>query len=323
MDFIGNIHSEIRREYDRARLDAEHLKDKRIAEVYDLYPRVKEIDKQCNLTGISIAKLALKRDRDGLENLKNNVKKLRDEKQDILKKANIPDDYFTNIYKCKECEDTGFISNERCNCYLQKLIQKYYKLSNVEHVLQSENFQTFDDKIFSDKQEEGRPWSPRENINIIREVAKRFIDNFDKKYTNLLLHGTAGNGKTFICHCIIKELLDKGKTVLYLTITKLCKIFEDYRFDRQNMTEPDKQMEMITNVDLLVIDDLGSEMATIVTKSALFETINERLLSRKPVIISTNLTLTQLEEQYTERITSRILGFNYTTLEFFGKDIRR
>ena len=322
MSFL-RLHNDIAREYDKARLNAENLRSEREAWVYEQYPRVKEIDKQLADIGISMARLALGAGKNDINSLKKISNKLRAEKQVIFEKANIPDDYFTNIYRCEYCKDTGFIINERCKCYLKRLIKKLYKLSNIaEDVLERENFQTFEDNKFSDEINKIQGISPRKNINHIREKAKKFINDFKKNYINLLFLGEVGCGKTFMCHCIIKGLIEEHVAVLYITISKLCTIFEDYKFNRQNMPELNEQMEIISNVDLLVIDDLGTELTTIVTTAALFEVLNERLLSQKSVIISTNLTLEELKEKYTERIMSRIAG-NYETIEFFGKDIRK
>ena len=321
MNFLG-IHSDIAREYDKLRLNAENLRSEREAEVYKRYPRVKEIDIQLAEIGISMARLALGQGKDDIGSLKKESNKLKAEKQAIFEKANIPDDYFTNIYRCEFCSDTGFVINERCKCYLKKLMERLYKLSNVENALKYENFLVFSDKDFDDKIDEIRGTSPKANINYIRQEAEKFINDFKKKHMNFLFYGKAGRGKTFMCHCIIKELIERHVSVLYITISKLCKLFEDYRFNRQSMIEPDEQMEIITNVDLLVIDDLGAEVPTIVTTAALFEVLNERLLSQRAVIISANLTLKDLQEQYTDRITSRIAG-SYRYLEFFGDDIRR
>ena len=138
---------------------------------------------------------------------------------------------------------------------------------------------------------------------------------------NLLLYGGAGRGKTFLCNCIAKEVLEHGKTVLYLTAGQLFKQLEDMRFRNKEEEEPFDWDSEILDADLLIIDDLGTEFATMFTASELFRIVNDRKLRKRPVVISTNLDYRALMEQYSDRVMSRLIG-EYTTLKFFGDDIR-
>jgi DNA replication protein DnaC len=245
----------------------------------------------------------------------------------LLAKKNIDENYFLPVFACENCKDTGYISGSpgvaatACVCLKQKLINEYYSLSNMREVLRAENFDNFDIRLFSTKIVEHEGLSPRANMESNYRIAITFVQKFDEEFQNLLLYGETGLGKTFLSNCVAKDLLDAGKTVLYLTVPRLCKVIEDSRFNRDSLAAPDEMLDAVDTVDCLVLDDLGTEISTVITSAALFDIINQRILSRKPTVISTNLTLDDLARLYSERIVSRFLG-NYQIIKFFGEDIR-
>lgn len=315
----------IMREYELARDDAEAMLAKRKEEVYRIVPDLREIDQSLARIGMGLSKLALAGDTNGIAQSRQDAKLLK-EKRLALMSSTVGEHYLTTVYRCNTCNDTGFIQNEttneasRCKCLSQRLVNEYYSLSNMKEVLAEENFDTYDYRIFSTDIIPDEGLSPSSNMEVIYRLATKFVDNFDTQFDNLLMYGEPGLGKTFICHCIAKDLLDAGKTVLYQTAPRLCKILEDYRFNREKMTEPDEMIAAVDEVDLLVLDDLGAEVPTVVTSAALFDIINQRLLARKHTVISTNLTPVALTSQYSERLVSRF--FNYQMIKFFGEDLR-
>ncbi|MCL2225465.1 MAG: ATP-binding protein [Defluviitaleaceae bacterium] len=322
-----NAYREVMREFETARNRAEELREARREELYKKNPRLSVIDKNLGELGLSVAKLALAGDANGLQQTREKIDALKQERLSLLAKKGISENYLLPVYNCKNCEDTGYISHSPgspvtpCACLKQRLIEEYYSLSNMREVLRDENFDTFDIRLFSTEILESEGLSPRTNIETNYRYAINFVQNFDNEFQNLLLYGETGLGKTFLSHCIAKDLLDAGHTVLYLTVPRLCKIIEDARFNRESLSAPDEMLDAVDESDLLVLDDLGAEVSTIVTSSALFDIINQRLLMRKPTVISTNLTPNGLASQYSERIVSRFLG-NYQMLKFFGDDIR-
>ena len=322
-----SIYKDVIRSYEASRSQAEALLEERRAALYHSFPRVAEIDKGLSEIGLSLAKLALSKDAHGLETARTNAEALKQEKAAILAAGNVPEDYLTAVYRCAACNDTGHKPAEpgkipeRCSCLKQKLVEAYYSLSNIKGILDEENFDTFDSRCFSPNIVEAEGLSPLTNMKAIYRMATDFVQDFNTKFDNLLLYGRTGLGKTFICHCIAKDLLDTGHTVLYLTAPRLFKIIEDYRFNRESMNEPEEMLEAVSDVDLLILDDLGAEFVTVVTSSALFDIINQRLLARKPMVISSNLSPQELERHYSERIVSRFTG-HYRMLKFFGEDIR-
>ena len=322
-----SIYKDVMRSYEAARNQAETIREERLSAIYHSFPQVAKIDKELSAIGLSLAKLALTKDEHALHAARNNAEALKQEKAAILAAGGVPEDYFTAIYNCMACNDTGHKPQEpgmlpkRCTCLRQKLVDAYYSLSNIRGILDEENFDTFDLRCFSPNIIEAEGLSPLTNMKAIHRVATEFVQDFNVKFDNLLLYGRTGLGKTFICHCIAKDLLDAGQTVLYLTAPRLFKIIEDYRFNRESLNEPDEMMDAVADVDLLILDDLGAEFVTVVTSSALFDIINQRLLAKKPMIISSNLSPHELENHYSERIVSRFSGY-YRMIKFFGEDIR-
>lgn len=314
---------QVMRDYEAARGRADLLLDERISQLYLRTPRVAEIDRELGVLGSTLVRLALVDDSAGLRRLRENIERLKGERSILLEKSEA--DF--SVYNCEKCTDTGYVQKtqdsppERCACLNQRLIDEYYALSNMKEILQDENFDTYDFRLFSEKLIENEGLSPNVNMQEVYRSATSFVENFDTVFDNLLLYGKTGLGKTFVCHCIAKDLLDRGHTVLYLTAPRLCKVIEDYRFNRDALAAPDEMLEAVDQVDLLILDDLGAEVSTIVTSAALFDIINQRLISRKHTVISTNLAPHELESQYSERIVSRFFG-KYELIKFFGDDIR-
>ena len=315
----------VMREYEYARDGAAALLEARKAEVYSTVPEIKEIDYALAKIGSGLSKLALAGDTQGMANARQEAEALKAKRQALLK-STVGESYLVNVFRCMACQDTGFIQETpgsvatRCKCLRQRLINEYYALSNIKGALEEENFDTFDYRIFSTETVREEGLSPRENMQTVYRLATQFVRDFGTTFDNLLLYGEPGLGKTFVSHCIAKDLLDAGKTVLYQTAPRLCKILEDYRFNREAMREPDEMIAAVDDVDLLILDDLGAEIPTVVTSAALFDIINQRLLARKPTVISTNLTPVALTNQYSERLVSRF--FNYQMIKFFGEDLR-
>lgn len=321
----NQAYKQVMMEYDRDRQEAKALKDKRTKEVYQHIPKIIEIDNKLLDISIKISKSVLKEDADIqalLDELTTKSTELQTEKELLLVYNKYPKDYLSNIYKCKLCSDTGYIENTKCNCLKQKLMNKYYNLSNITDVLNVENFDNFDFRFYSDEVDPMSNISPKEKIKAIYKTSTKFVSNFGKEFSNLLFYGNAGLGKTFLCNCIAKDILDKGIPVLYMTANQLFKTIEQERFNRDEMDNPFEQINMFYTVDLLIIDDLGTEVSTIVTQSELFNIINSRILSSKPTIISTNLAPKDFGERYSERIISRFEG-SYELIKFIGDDIRR
>ena len=217
-------------------------------------------------------------------------------------------------YDCPDCKDTGYIGSERCHCLKQAMIQYLYDQSHLNQVLERENFNTFSYTYYDE-----------EDLPAIRRAvmdAQLFIESFDREFQNLLLLGATGTGKTFLCNCIAKELMDRCYSVVYLTAFELFDLLANAHFDKS----PDAQVyrqsyPYVFDCDLLIIDDLGTELNNSFVSSQLFLCINERILKQRSTIISSNLNLETLRDAYSERTLSRITSY-YTIRQIPGRDIR-
>ena len=317
-------------EYDKKRILAQQEADTRKEKLYSENPRLQEIEDKLTSLAISTS-LALiqKNSPDKLKELEENIKKLKEEKLNILKSLNLSENYFLPKYECELCKDTGYVTENNittmCNCLKQRLFDLEYNKSNIYN-LKNQNFENFSINLYSDEvapQKYKSKITPRENIKILKTICQKFIDNFDDpSEKNLLFTGNTGLGKTFLSSCIANELIKSGKTVLYQTAPIMLDTIIDYRFGKQN-----KSFDIYSNIlnaDLLIIDDLGTETINNMKFTELFNIINTRLLNQNKItktIISTNLSLQNLFSNYDERIVSRIVG-NYNICYFFGDDIR-
>ncbi len=318
------------KEYDQKHQAALADLDIRKQELFTSNSRLKEIETELNSFALETAKLILSSPNDStyLDNLKNKMDILNKEKKDILHNLKIDDSFFKPSFECKLCEDTGYIKDEYgfhlCSCIKQKLFDIEYNKSNIGN-LKNYNFNDFSFDLFSNEINEERycsNLSPKDNMKNIYKIANSFITNFDNDTEkNLLFTGNTGLGKTFLSNCIASEILHRGKTVLYQTAPVMLDSIIDYRFNKKDSTIYDS----ILDVDLLVIDDLGTECMNSMKFSELFNVINTRLLNQgqhiTKTIISTNLTLKDLSIKYDERIFSRFIGY-YNICRFFGDDIR-
>lgn len=316
-------HNTILREYDNRRLQSKYELDRRKEEVYKAIPVLSEIDAKMVEDSIQSAKLSLTGDIDALRSLEERNQLRSKEKQQLLELHGYPKDYLQPKYICNACQDTGFVGNNKCHCFKQAVVDLLYSQSNVRDAIKVENFSTFTYKYYSDHYiEETTNLTPFENMKRVVKKAKRFIEEFDEKYENLLIYGNTGVGKTFLSNCIAKELLDKAHTVIYLTSFQLFEILEKYKFHHEDDYENIRnQFGYILDCDLLIIDDIGTELSNSFINSQLYQCINERHLKQKSTVISTNLSFEQLKSNYSERIFSRITS-NYILLKIVGEDIR-
>lgn len=308
-------------EYEDLQRNAANDRKKRVADINARFPRLGEIDREIFERGKNNMNkiFAHPEKSDELNSdFKENLKRLTDEKNKIIKENNIDPDYDKPVYKCSICSDTGYTeSGEKCKCFKQKLIDEAYSNSNMSEMIREQNFDSFSLKYYSEeKTPEGI--SARDNMVKIFSNCKKFCDTFDTDNKSLLFYGPTGLGKTFLSSSIAKELMDKGKTVVYVRATRLFSMYEDYRFGRNS----DRSViDNIYNADLLIIDDLGTEMASVNNVSFLFDVLNERVTFGKKMIINTNLGLGELTKMYSTRFTSRLYEY-FNMYKFFGEDIR-
>lgn len=322
-------------EYEQKRRNAQIDFEKRKKKIYKKIPRLEQIEEEIGKISINKTKNILKKQlTDSLNTeLENKLYDLKQEKEKILKQEKIAPSLLNPKYECEKCKDTGYINypnkkSEMCNCLKQKLINISYNKSNLSN-LQKENFQNFNINKFSDEvniEKFKMNISPRDNINEIKKASLNFIQNFSNPETNnLFFTGNTGLGKTYMTNCIANELLKQGKTVLYQTAPVLLETIIDNKFNKYKTSNTNDFYNQVLNVDLLIIDDLGTECINSMKLSELFTILNSRSLNLNnkitKTIISTNLSIEKIFQTYEERIGSRIAGF-YDIYYFFGEDLR-
>ncbi len=260
-----------------------------------------------------------------IESLAGKITETQREKRIIALRQNISDHLADNGYDenvlsyqplCPICEDKGYKDGKMCVCLEQMFIDEYHKQSNLQHMIAQENFDTFDESLFSDEKKNGNK-SPKENILVAKEACLSFIEEFDSIIRNILFVGGVGTGKTFLTHCVAKELLERCKTVMYFTAYDLVEKFTEISLGQVDRDSK----ELLWNCDLLIIDDLGCERQTVFSQNSLFNLLNERLVRNKSMLISTNLSVKELQQTYNERIFSRVMG-NFIGIRFIGDDLR-
>lgn len=310
----------ILRTYEQKQLQTRTELDKRFAEVYHKIPEYQKIQHEISELSVRQARKLLEGDNTALQTLKDEIKLLSQKAANLLISNGYPSNYLEPVYCCSDCKDTGYIDNQKCHCFQKAVIDLLYTQSNLKGLLQKENFEHFSFDYYSaNHTDPNTGTSSLANIQKAHAVAKNFVDTFGKEFHNLFLYGDTGVGKTFLSNCIAKELIDKSFSVIYFSSFEFFDTLAKSKFEKD--ADADEMNEHIFNCDLLIIDDLGTELANSFTVSQLFLCLNERLLRGKSTIISTNLTLDSLVDIYSERTFSRITS-NYTMLKLTGDDIR-
>lgn len=317
-------------EYDKKRRHAQEVAEREKEKLYQEFPKLADIDKKINSLALSSMKeITLNGDKELVAKFNSQMLLLKKEKENILTSIGSKANSILPHYECIHCQDTGYVQQDSktqmCNCLKQKIYDIEYNKSNMNS-LEKQNFENFNLQLYAteiNKEKYQSDISPRENIQLILKICQNFVKNFDKmNEKNLLFTGKTGLGKTFLSSCIANELLKQGRTVLYQTASVMLDTIIDYRFGKANTSKD--IYDHLLNVDLLIIDDLGTEGTNQMKLVELFNILNARLLNSKKVtktIISTNLSLQALFENYDERIVSRLVG-NYDICYFFGEDIR-
>lgn len=285
-----------------------------LAAVYAQIPELEKIDLTLSRIGSNAAIAALSGNFEGLENLKKESSVLTARKAEILRDAGIEKPAFS----CNMCSDTGYVNGSYCECVKRLAKQMTFENMSKQMPITTEKFENFDLKYYSDKPN-ADGLVPRKKMTEVLKIAKEYCINFGNGSKNLLFMGNTGLGKTHISLSIASEIIEKGYGVIYGSAQNLFSEVEKEHFAYTGDTE---KMDALLNVDLLVIDDLGTEFMSSFTQSVFYNIVNTRILNNHPTIINTNLSFAELEQRYTPRISSRFLG-NYQMIKFFGTDIRQ
>ncbi len=303
----------IMREYENRQTRNRHLLEERTARVYREVEGYRELSESIAAISVSQGKKLLEGDENALEDLRAAIHSLSAMKGQLLAAHGFPADFLTPLYDCPDCRDTGYINGEKCHCFRQAVIRLLYEQSGIQELLERENFSVLSYDYYQGE-DLGR-------FAKTVEQCKNFIKTFQSDYRNLFFYGTVGTGKSFLSGCIARELIEGGHSVIYFSAAGLFETLSRNMFDYKNKDDALSFHEDIEACDLLIIDDLGTEYTKNFAPSVLFSLLNQRHLHKKSTIISTNLSLEDVRNRYSDRVFSRITT-QYHICKFTGPDIR-
>lgn len=308
---------EIQRILSERQLEAHRRYLEKREEIFRKLPELEELEEKVRAFSLSVAGEMQQGNREGLLRLKEEIGKLHREKEALLKTAGYRiEDLEEEEHFCPLCQDTGYVDGKKCQCFLKLQGELLYRQSRMGAVLERENFSKFQLERFDNIEKLGQCGNKtlREYIKEIRDYLTNYCEEYPKNNRSILFTGSTGTGKTYFLHSIAKALLDRGVSVLYFTATGLFEYFS------KRMREEDTE-DYIEEVDVILIDDLGTEFSNSFTTSRFFALLNQRILDRKTMLISTNLNFKELRETYSDRVVSRFMS-DYEIIPLYGKDQR-
>lgn len=299
---------------------AEDDLQKRETYLTSIEPEYERLTNELTKTGAETIRIIIEKRSDAMQQiaeLKDKNLMLQKRIHEILTTHGLTEDYLKPHYNCDKCSDTGFVDGIMCSCLSKLMKEIAFEQLNSETPLSLSSFEKFSLDYYP--MNAGDAMSPRRIMEQVFKNCKWYADNFSKDSPSLLFQGATGLGKTHLSLAIASEAINRGYGVIYGSVQELMNKIESEHFSREMVKQDTRKL--LIDCDLLILDDLGTEFITQFTVSSLYNIINSRLLGNKPTIISTNLSLNELEDKYSERIVSRIAG-NYRMLKFVGSDIR-
>lgn len=316
--------------YERRRDEARRDLEERKKVIYRNYPHIEEADREIANEHIQIGRSKIM----GIDTcaMEEELEQLRNKRKLYLEYAKLGEEDFRIRYFCNHCSDTGYLLDRQgryipCNCLKELISKDIQKVSNMGSRIERENFESFEENIFDDEQSielNGKSVTQRKVIRGIRKNMEVFSANLGKGEKSVVLWGDTGLGKSYMSSCVAKRAMDDCKTVIYFTVKELIDCLETYTFRREDYEKRYKPStrDLIFEADLLIIDDIGTEMVNQFVETELFHIINSRVEKEKQMLISTNKSPLELRDLYKERIYSRLLKhFNF--YRFVGTDLRR
>lgn len=316
MSYQKENYIRIKAEYSKKYIEAQKRANERRAELYEKIPELLAVDAKLSGTGMEIMGAVT-----GGGNVEENLARVRakneallSERAELLKKHGYPENYSDVQYACPKCGDSGYVDYKMCDCMRRALTEAGYESSGLGGLIRTQSFENFSLDYYTNTVEN------RAKMEGSLRTLRGFAENFSEDtYKNFLLAGNTGLGKTHLSTAVARRVIERGYDVLYVTALGMVGDFEARRFGDGSGIRNDPAR--YTEAELLIIDDLGTEMTNQFTISCLYDVINVRINQRKSTIINTNIALRELETRYSERISSRLFG-EYNPILFEGKDIR-
>ncbi|MBR6552411.1 MAG: ATP-binding protein [Clostridia bacterium] len=317
MKFSEDVYIKAEAELKKRRDNAEQLSDMRRKQLITKFPELLEIENTIRDAALEVIKGIGSGKAVNVNILAEKNLNAQKEKTELLKKNGYPEDYLEPQYSCKLCNDSGILNGKLCSCHLELLKKISMSEYSCSSVLAVSTFDTFDLKYYSTEKDMKYGYSPREYMEASVDFLKSYSVNFNKNSGSFFFTGGTGLGKTHLSLAVMNKVTEKGYSVFYGSADNIIKQMEKERFGRSN-TDIEEEIE---NADLLIIDDLGTEFRTAFSETAVYQIINNAILNSKPMIISSNLSITELEERYGQRVVSRLNSFE--VINFIGTDIRQ
>lgn len=322
MAYDGKIMRRALEKYEEDRRAREERYQERRESVFRRSPRLREIDRELRSVMGRLVAVTFQRGVDPaaeVARLREENLRLQRERRALLERLGLTADCLEERPACPLCGDTGYRNGRACRC-----LRNYYAREQQRELsrmldLGSQSFDTFSLDWYSEECNPALGISARENMDWVCRTCRRYAENFETVSGNLLLTGRPGLGKTHLSAAIAREVSGAGWSVVYDTAGHIFRLFEDQKFGRE---EGEEDVERVLRCDLLILDDLGTELTTAFVQSALYQIVNTRLMERRPTILSTNLMPDELAQRYSPQVASRIEG-EYQLLPFVGEDIRR
>ncbi len=318
----GKLLAQAREEKEDIRRRAVQTDRLRHEQAYARVPELKRLDERIAALVPQAAAAAMGMGRD-LDALRAESLDLQARRAELLVENGWPMDWLDGAWDCPKCRDTGYIHGRMCTC-LQALYEKA-QTRNLSALLKlgSESFGTFDLGLYDDRPDPVSGVAPRTQMETVFGICYDYALHFGSSRMDLLFRGGTGLGKTFLSACIAREVSKQGFSVVYETAVDAMRAMEAEQFRREgtDLAAAAEQVRRMHGCDLLILDDLGTEMVTDFTRSALYELVNSRLTGHRRTVISTNLSSAQMARLYTPQLMSRLEG-EYQTLTFVGSDIR-
>ena len=311
MSISNEDYNEIIEQYNTRQRENDRLLKQRKEEVYRRVPGYEKMDLECISLYADRARALIRGENERAQQISEQLEDLQRDLKLALTGAGYSINFLNPTYTCPDCRDTGFIDGVRCKCFKQAIMEKLFEQSNMRDVIESE---TFDNLRYD--------FQTGENARRFEKAvsrARNFVDEFPETYRNLCFTGTVGTGKSFLSHCIMGEVMKRGYACIYFSAPTLFNVIGDYKFHRGDIVV--NPTELLYTCDLLVVDDLGTELTNSFSASELLTLLNERDLARRATVISTNLSLEELHARYSDRVFSRLFS-NFDVCNLTGQDIR-
>jgi len=313
MALTNSQFTDLMHRYDERQIDREREIEARAKRLHSVIPSLKGVEEELRYAYIDSARVS----GDELKAIEDKINSLETQVSNMIKEAGFPADYLDVPYTCPDCKDKGIIDGKKCHCFTKAANALLFSQSNMEKRLQK-TLSDFKIDLYDDTSKDITDRTSRQSAEAALNYAHKFVQEFPNR-TNLFIFGETGTGKTHIACCIATELINRGFSAIFIKAAEYIDLCYQRFSDKGG--EKSAMYEKLLNCELLVLDDLGADVTTKNSDSLLLSLIDDRLNSGLSTIITSNLSISQIKDIYSERVSSRIIG-DYKNFHFFGVDHR-